>query len=87
MTKELMTLKDIESRVKKIIGQHLGVQEDDVKNDTTIEDLGGDSLDQIEIVMDLEDEFRIELSDAEAEKIVTLGSAVEFVASKKKIAA
>ncbi|ACA31985.1 acyl carrier protein [Histophilus somni] len=70
----------IEERVKKIIVEQLGVKEDDVKPEASfIEDLGADSLDTVELVMALEEEFDIEIPDEEAEKITTVQSAIDYV--------
>ena len=70
----------IEERVKKIIVEQLGVKEEDVKPEASfVEDLGADSLDTVELVMALEEEFDIEIPDEEAEKITTVQSAIDFV--------
>ena len=70
----------IEERVKKIIVEQLGVREEDVKPEASfVEDLGADSLDTVELVMALEEEFDIEIPDEEAEKITTVQSAIDYV--------
>ncbi|AWX13906.1 acyl carrier protein [Mergibacter septicus] len=70
----------IEDRVKKIIVEQLGVKEDEVKPESSfVEDLGADSLDTVELVMALEEEFDIEIPDEEAEKITTVQSAIDYV--------
>jgi len=70
----------IEERVKKIIVEQLGVKEEDVKPEASfVEDLGADSLDTVELVMALEEEFDIEIPDEEAEKITTVQSAIDYV--------
>lgn len=70
----------IEGRVKKIIVEQLGVKEEDVKPEASfVEDLGADSLDTVELVMALEEEFDIEIPDEEAEKITTVQSAIDYV--------
>ena len=70
----------IEERVKKIIVEQLGVKEEDVKPEASfVEDLGADSLDTVELVMALEEEFHIEIPDEEAEKITTVQSAIDYV--------
>ena len=70
----------IEDRVKKIVIEQLGVKEDEVKNTASfVDDLGADSLDTVELVMALEEEFDIEIKDEEAEKITTIQEAVDFV--------
>lgn len=67
-------------KLKKIIVEVLNVEEDDIKMDTTfIDDLGADSLDVFQIIMGLEEEFDIEIPNEEAEKIVTVGDAVEQI--------
>ncbi|RMH31418.1 MAG: acyl carrier protein [Nitrospirae bacterium] len=73
----------IEERIKKIISEQLGVDEDDVVPDAKfVEDLGADSLDTVELVMALEEEFNIEIPDEEAEKIQTVGAAIDFIKEK-----
>ncbi|BBE87812.1 acyl carrier protein [Haemophilus influenzae] len=70
----------IEECVKKIIVEQLGVKEEDVKPEASfVEDLGADSLDTVELVMALEEEFDIEIPDEEAEKITTVQSAIDYV--------
>ena len=67
-------------KVKKIIVEVLNIDEDDIKLETTfIDDLGADSLDVFQIIMGLEEEFEIEIPNEEAEKIVTVGDAVEQI--------
>lgn len=73
---------DILERVKKIIVDRLGVEESKVTPEATFkDDLGADSLDVVELVMELEDEFDMEISDEDAEKIVTVGDVVEYIKS------
>ena len=75
--------EDISSRVKKIVADHLGVEEEKVTEEASfIDDLGADSLDTVELVMAFEEEFGSEISDTEAEKILTVGDAVKFIESK-----
>ena len=70
----------IEERVKKIIVEQLGVKEEDVKPEASfVEDLGADSLDTVELVMALEEEFDMEISNEDAEGISTVGDVVEFI--------
>ena len=67
-------------KVKKIIVEQLGVEEDDVTMESYfIDDLGADSLDIVELIMALEEEFDLEIPDSEAEKIATVGDAVEYI--------
>lgn len=70
-------------RITKIVVDRLGVDESKVTLDASFkDDLGADSLDVVELVMELEDEFDMEISDEEAEKIVTVGDAVNYIESK-----
>ncbi|CAN8142374.1 acyl carrier protein [Thiomicrorhabdus sp. 6S2-11] len=73
-------MSDIQERVKKIVVEQLGVEEDQVTADASfVDDLGADSLDTVELVMALEEEFDCEIPDEEAEKISTLAQAVAYV--------
>ncbi|ACQ60514.1 TPA: acyl carrier protein [Vibrio cholerae] len=75
-------MSNIEERVKKIIVEQLGVDEAEVKNESSfVEDLGADSLDTVELVMALEEEFDTEIPDEEAEKITTVQAAIDYVTS------
>jgi acyl carrier protein len=72
----------IEKRVKEIIVEQLGVNENEVAPEAKfVDDLGADSLDLVELVMALEEEYNIEISDEEAEKILTVGDAIEYIQS------
>ena len=74
---------DVTSKVKKIVADHLGIDEAKVNDDSSfIDDLGADSLDTVELVMAFEEEFGAEISDSEAEKILTVGDAIKFIESK-----
>ncbi len=73
-------MSSIDERVKKIVAEQLGVKEEDVKNEASfVEDLGADSLDTVELVMALEEEFETEIPDEEAEKITTVQLAINYI--------
>jgi|TARA_B100000949_G_C14046842_1_gene351865 acyl carrier protein len=75
--------KDIADKVKKMVVDHLGVDEAKVTDESNfIDDLGADSLDTVELVMAFEEEFGSEISDSDAEKILTVGDAIKFIESK-----
>lgn len=75
-------MSSIEERVKKIVAEQLGVNESEVSNEASfVEDLGADSLDTVELVMALEEEFETEIPDEEAEKITTVQLAVDYINS------
>ncbi len=71
---------DIEEKVKKIIVDQLGVKEEQVKMEASfVDDLGADSLDTVELVMALEEEFNLEIPDEDAENITTVGEAIDYI--------
>ncbi|HRK22534.1 MAG TPA: acyl carrier protein [Fimbriimonadaceae bacterium] len=73
----------VDERVKKIIAEQLGVEEEEVTLEAHfVEDLGADSLDTVELVMALEEEFEIEIPDEDAEKILTVGKALDYIKEK-----
>ena len=75
-------MSSIDERVKKIVAEQLGVKEDEIQNSASfVEDLGADSLDTVELVMALEEEFDLEIADEDAEKISTVNEAVEYINS------
>ena len=78
-----MTNPSIEDRVKKIVCDQMGTTTDKISGETSfINDLGADSLDTVELVMEFEDEFEISIPDEDAEKIQTVGNAVQYISSK-----
>lgn len=77
-----MSNSTIEARVKKIVVEQLGVKEEEVTNDASfVDDLGADSLDTVELVMALEEEFETEIPDEDAETITTIQQAVDYISS------
>lgn len=80
-----MSMEEIEARVIKIVSEQLGVEKANVSKESRfIDDLGADSLDTVELVMALEDEFDCEIPDEEAEKIMTVGDALAYVEKKQE---
>jgi len=78
-------MENIEQRVKKIVAEQLGVNEADVKTESSfVNDLGADSLDTVELVMALEEEFETEIPDEEAEKIGTVQQAIDYIKAHVK---
>ncbi len=78
-----MTKEEVLERLKEIIIDKLNVEEDQIKPEASfIEDLGADSLDIVELIMGIEEEFDIEIPDEEAEKLTTVGEAVDYVLKK-----
>ncbi len=76
----ITTMSSIEERVKKIVAEQLGVKEDEVQTSASfVDDLGADSLDTVELVMALEEEFETEIPDEEAEQITTVQLAVDYI--------
>lgn len=78
---------DIATRVKKIVVEQLGVDEDKVTDNASfVDDLGADSLDTVELVMALEEEFGIEIPDEDAEKISSVDQAIEYITNQSQAA-
>lgn len=78
-------MPSVADKVKKIVVEQLGVSEDQVTSEAKfIEDLGADSLDQVELVMALEEEFGSDIPDEDAEKLTTVGDAIKYVESKSQ---
>lgn len=74
---------NVEDKVKEIIVEELGVEESEVTQEANfIEDLGADSLDTVELIMKFEEEFEIDIPDEEAEKLVTVGKAIDYLKTK-----
>tara|TARA_Y100001934_G_scaffold249352_1_gene310712 strand:+ start:309 stop:581 length:273 start_codon:yes stop_codon:yes gene_type:complete len=77
---EIQLMSSVDERVKKIVVEQLGVKEEEVTNKASfVDDLGADSLDTVELVMALEEEFNTEIPDEEAEKITTVQQAVDYI--------
>jgi acyl carrier protein len=73
-------MNNVEERVKKIVVEQLGVKEEEVNSEASfVDDLGADSLDTVELVMALEEEFKTEIPDEEAEKITTVQQAIDYI--------
>ncbi len=80
-----MSVENVQERVKNIIVEQLGVEADQVKPEAQfVNDLGADSLDTVELIMALEDEFKIDIPDEKAEKIKTVGEAIEYIEQNAK---
>ena len=74
------TREEIEEKVKEIVSEQMGVDKSEISSETSfVNDLNADSLDTVELVMELEDEFDMSIPDEEAEKLQTIGTAVEFI--------
>jgi len=75
-----VTREEIEEKVKKIVVEQLGVKDEEVSNESSfVDDLGADSLDTVELVMALEEEFKCDIPDEEAEKIQTVQQAIDYI--------
>jgi len=81
----MSNLEDVIARVKKIVAEQLGVNEAEIKNESSFQDdLGADSLDAVELVMALEEEFDVEIPDEEAEKITSVQKAIDYIKANYK---
>lgn len=81
MSSDEVDIQEIEKKVTEIISKQMGVDKSEINRDTSfINDLNGDSLDTVELVMEFEDEFDMSIPDEEAEKIQTIGAAVDYIA-------
>lgn len=78
-------MDDLEQKVKKIIAEQLGKDAEDIKNEASfIEDLGADSLDTVELVMALEDAFKVQIPDEQQENLRTVQQAIDFIRANQK---
>jgi len=78
-------MSSIEQQVKAIVAEQLGVKEEEVVNDASfVDDLGADSLDTVELVMALEEEFETEIPDEDAEKITTVQQAIDYITERRR---
>ena len=75
--------QDVFEKVKSVITEQLGVEGEEVTSDTSFEDLNADSLDVVELIMAFEEEFELEISDEEAEKIQTIGEVVDYIKNRQ----
>jgi acyl carrier protein len=83
--REVNAMASVEEKVKHIIVEQLGVDEDEVKPEASfVDDLGADSLDVVELVMALEEEFGLEISDEDAEKLTTVKQAIDYIGANAK---
>lgn len=80
----MTTVEEIQEKVKKIIAEKLSVDLSEVKPEASfVDDLGADSLDLVELIMSMEEEFGVEISDEDAEKILTVQDAMDYIARRK----
>ena len=80
---EVNDMASVDERVKEIIAEQLGLEKDDIQPEASfIDDLGADSLDIVEMIMTIEDEFDVEISDEDAEKIISVQDAISYISDK-----
>lgn len=78
-----MQIEEVQAKLKEIVMDRLNAEEDQIKSEASfVEDLGADSLDIVELIMGIEEEFDIEIPDEDAEKLTTVGEAMDYVKSK-----
>ncbi len=78
--RKVLNMENVEARVKKVIAEKLGIEESTIKTDASfVEDLGADSLDTVELVMALEEEFNCQIPDEDAEKITNVKQAIDYI--------
>ncbi|MDN5344310.1 MAG: acyl carrier protein [Clostridia bacterium] len=75
---------DVFAKIRSIVAEQLGVEEDEITMETSFEDLNADSLDIVELIMALEEEFDLEIPDEDAEKLTTVGAAVTYIKEHSK---
>lgn len=75
---------DVLEKIKAIVSEQLGVEQDEITLETSFEDLNADSLDIVELIMALEEEFDLEIPDEDAEKLTTVGAAVSYIKERTK---
>jgi len=84
LKKDNCVMSTVEQQVKAIVAEQLGVKQEQVTNDASfVDDLGADSLDTVELVMALEEEFEIEIPDEDAEKITTVHQAIDYINERR----
>jgi acyl carrier protein len=85
MEESMVTVEEIEDKVISIVSEQMGVDKSEIKRETSfVNDLNADSLDTVELVMEFEDEFEMSIPDEEAEKIQTVGQAIDYIVEHLK---
>ena len=86
VNEDIIVMSSIEERVKRIVAEQLNVNLTEVRTDSSfVDDLGADSLDTVELVMALEEEFDAEIPDEDAERIITVQDAIDYIKSKEQV--